>query len=35
MHCSQCNNAHFVEGTFCPHCWAHIRRLKIGGVLDS
>ena len=35
IHCSQCNNAHYIEGTFCPHCWIHIRRLKIGGVLDS
>jgi len=35
IHCSQCNGARYVEGTFCPHCWAHIRRLKISGVLDA
>jgi len=35
VHCSRCNGVHYIEGTFCPHCWEHMRRLKIGGILDS
>ncbi len=35
MYCSQCKQAHYIEGKFCPHCWAHIRRLKVSGILDT
>jgi len=35
LHCSQCDGAHYVEGTFCRHCWDHIRRLKMNGMLDA
>jgi len=34
IYCSRCNGAQYIEGTFCPHCWAHIRRLKMSGILD-
>ena len=35
INCSQCDGERYVEGAFCRHCWDHIRRIKMTGILDS